>query len=230
MVAFRTQEQCPIPFACEIFTPELCDDPSNFQCSAIFVRNRAGIPVALPQALLRFEKLTVKGLVSTTPGRFPDVTIRLILYPSSGPTVSFDIFQFQSTFHNDPVTNRMGYFELEITDASPNTQVPGDALPFTPLPLGFRPNAGTLLAALPTTDISRVEFVLSAAGQPIDAYMAIRSGSSIQVRVSTLDQCGVVGGENACLGCDSVPNSGLVFDSCCVCGGDGSSCSTTTGT
>jgi hypothetical protein len=40
----------------------------------------------------------------------------------------------------------------------------------------------------------------------------------------TLDKCGVCGGANACVGCDDVPNSGKVVDKCGVCGGDGSSC------
>ena len=39
-----------------------------------------------------------------------------------------------------------------------------------------------------------------------------------------LDDCGDCGGNNACAGCDGVPNSGLVFDVCNVCGGDGSTC------
>ena len=35
------------------------------------------------------------------------------------------------------------------------------------------------------------------------------------------DSCGVVNGNNACLGCDNVPNSGLVNDACGVCDGTG---------
>ncbi len=35
-----------------------------------------------------------------------------------------------------------------------------------------------------------------------------------------LDECGVCDGDNACLGCDEVPNSGQVLDECGVCGGD----------
>ena len=35
------------------------------------------------------------------------------------------------------------------------------------------------------------------------------------------------GGDNStCAGCDGVPNSGKVNDSCNVCGGDGSTCTT----
>ncbi len=36
---------------------------------------------------------------------------------------------------------------------------------------------------------------------------------------------GICGGDNSsCLGCDGVPNSGKINDSCGVCGGDGSTC------
>lgn len=39
------------------------------------------------------------------------------------------------------------------------------------------------------------------------------------------DECGIPNGDNeACKGCDGVPNSGIVFDKCGVCGGDGRSC------
>ena len=39
------------------------------------------------------------------------------------------------------------------------------------------------------------------------------------------DSCGVCGGDNSsCAGCDGVPNSGVVNDACGVCGGDGTSC------
>ena len=38
---------------------------------------------------------------------------------------------------------------------------------------------------------------------------------------------GVCGGDNStCIGCDGVPNSGKVNDSCNVCGGDGTTCTT----
>jgi hypothetical protein len=40
----------------------------------------------------------------------------------------------------------------------------------------------------------------------------------------TLDQCGVCNGNNTCLGCDGVPNSGKQLDRCGVCGGNGQSC------
>eukprot|EP00004_Rigifila_ramosa_P022614 TRINITY_DN61_c0_g1_i14.p1 TRINITY_DN61_c0_g1~~TRINITY_DN61_c0_g1_i14.p1 ORF type:complete len:1143 (-),score=241.82 TRINITY_DN61_c0_g1_i14:89-3493(-) len=36
---------------------------------------------------------------------------------------------------------------------------------------------------------------------------------------TTMDLCGVCGGNNLCLGCDGVPNSGLVEDACGVCNG-----------
>ena len=37
-----------------------------------------------------------------------------------------------------------------------------------------------------------------------------------------LDQCGICGGDNSlCLGCDGIPNSGLVNDECGVCAGSG---------
>src|SRR5206468_4051740 len=39
-----------------------------------------------------------------------------------------------------------------------------------------------------------------------------------------LDQCGVCGGNNDCAGCDGVPNSGAVIDVCGNCGGNGSEC------
>lgn len=39
-----------------------------------------------------------------------------------------------------------------------------------------------------------------------------------------VDSCGVCGGNDQCSGCDGVPNSGKVPDRCGVCGGDGSSC------
>ena len=36
---------------------------------------------------------------------------------------------------------------------------------------------------------------------------------------------GICGGDDSsCLGCDGVPNSGKILDSCKVCGGDGSTC------
>jgi hypothetical protein len=38
------------------------------------------------------------------------------------------------------------------------------------------------------------------------------------------DECGVCGGNDACVGCDGEPNSGLVDDQCGECGGDNSSC------
>jgi hypothetical protein len=40
---------------------------------------------------------------------------------------------------------------------------------------------------------------------------------------------GICGGDNStCLGCDGVPNSGKIRDSCGVCGGDGSICTNIT--
>ncbi|KNC51081.1 uncharacterized protein AMSG_07070 [Thecamonas trahens ATCC 50062] len=62
-----------------------------------------------------------------------------------------------------------------------------------------------------------------------------------RVTNATMDDCGVCDGQNedkddcgvcfgggaakdACAGCDGVPNSGLVFDVCGVCGGDGGTC------
>ena len=40
---------------------------------------------------------------------------------------------------------------------------------------------------------------------------------------------GICGGDNSsCLGCDGVPNSGQIKDSCGVCGGDGSTCTNIT--
>jgi len=43
---------------------------------------------------------------------------------------------------------------------------------------------------------------------------------------SCADDCGVPNGDNStCLGCDGIPNSGLVHDECGVCGGDNSTCS-----
>ncbi len=39
------------------------------------------------------------------------------------------------------------------------------------------------------------------------------------------DSCGICGGGNqTCSGCDGNPNSGLSFDACGVCGGDNSTC------
>jgi uncharacterized protein (TIGR02145 family) len=44
---------------------------------------------------------------------------------------------------------------------------------------------------------------------------------------SCSDECGVLNGDNStCVGCDGVPNSGLVYDDCEVCGGDNSTCFT----
>jgi len=37
------------------------------------------------------------------------------------------------------------------------------------------------------------------------------------------DKCNVVNGDNSCLGCNGVPNSGLIIDQCGVCGGDNDS-------
>ena len=38
---------------------------------------------------------------------------------------------------------------------------------------------------------------------------------------------GICGGDSSsCMGCDGVPNSGKINDSCNVCGGDGSTCTT----
>lgn len=43
--------------------------------------------------------------------------------------------------------------------------------------------------------------------------------------VTALFPSGVCNGTNTtCAGCDGVPNSGLTFDACDVCGGDGSTC------
>jgi len=39
-----------------------------------------------------------------------------------------------------------------------------------------------------------------------------------------VDSCGICGGFDACYGCDSVPYSGAVYDVCDVCNGDGLSC------
>jgi hypothetical protein len=38
------------------------------------------------------------------------------------------------------------------------------------------------------------------------------------------DSCGVCGGNNTCVGCDGVPGSGKEFDSCGVCGGMNRTC------
>jgi hypothetical protein len=40
-----------------------------------------------------------------------------------------------------------------------------------------------------------------------------------------LDVCSVCGGNGtSCIGCDGIPNSGLVYDRCGICGGDGTTC------
>ena len=44
-----------------------------------------------------------------------------------------------------------------------------------------------------------------------------------------VDRCGVCGGDNACVGCDDVIDSGKVVDECGVCGGDNSTCSDCSG-
>jgi hypothetical protein len=41
---------------------------------------------------------------------------------------------------------------------------------------------------------------------------------------SALDSCGISGGTNECFGCDGIAFSGVFFDSCCVCGGNSSTC------
>lgn len=47
--------------------------------------------------------------------------------------------------------------------------------------------------------------------------------------IINLPLLGVCGGDNGtCLGCDGVPNSGKLRDSCGVCGGNGSTCTNIT--
>ena len=50
--------------------------------------------------------------------------------------------------------------------------------------------------------------------------------SDIQTPNTTLDACGVCGGDNSsCVGCDNVTGSGVVVDSCGTCGGNDCGCS-----
>ncbi|MCA1800073.1 MAG: fibro-slime domain-containing protein [Actinobacteria bacterium] len=50
----------------------------------------------------------------------------------------------------------------------------------------------------------------------------LESTLCIRCEAGFYDDCGICGGDNStCLGCDGVPNSGLVVDACGVCGGNG---------
>lgn len=46
----------------------------------------------------------------------------------------------------------------------------------------------------------------------------------VRYQYAFLDSCGISGGTNECFGCDGIAFSGVYFDSCCVCGGNSSTC------
>lgn len=55
--------------------------------------------------------------------------------------------------------------------------------------------------------------------------MCVYFASKISAGSASLDSCGLCFGDNStCLGCDGIPNSGLVYDVCGVCDGDNRTC------
>ena len=59
----------------------------------------------------------------------------------------------------------------------------------------------------------------------IEAYGTVMSQRDNEEEIKRNDECGICGGDNStCLGCDGIPNSGLVLDECNVCDGDNTSC------
>jgi len=76
--------------------------------------------------------------------------------------------------------------------------------------------AGLVLNETYTLDIFFAERHLTKSRFTIDSSLCITCAAGFY------DACGICGGDNStCIGCDGVPNSGLVIDRCGVCGGDG---------
>lgn len=115
-------------------------------------------------------------------------------------------------FYNGPHTGRSNIY----TNGSEIMGYPSSFASYSGKNIEFK----VMLADLPAF----INQDFNASGLAVNHTTGVSDGSN------GIAFCGITGGDNiSSIGCDGKPNSGLVLDACGICGGDGSSCSSSLG-